>query len=103
MQIAESQAEAIARWDLESFARLLDERSTVQRAVEALDLEASASAAKLQRVAEIDRENIDRVTSMIEETRCNLDEVHRGRIALNGYGKPGAEPIQRGSLLDRMR
>ncbi len=101
--IAEAQAEAITRCDVEQFQHLLDQRAEVQRAVEAADLRDAASFEALRHVAEIDMANISRVTEMIEETSRSLDDLHRGRIALNGYSGPGATPGQRGSILDRMR
>lgn len=105
VEIAEAQTAAIESWDLDTFTGLLEERAAVQQALESLGLDApeSASVEALQRVAEIDGGNIGRVLSMIEETARSLDDLHRGQIALNGYGLPGAEPAQRGHLLDKMR
>lgn len=105
LEIAQAQTAAIDSWDLESFQGLLDERSALQRAVEQLDIETHRPEVlgALLRVAEIDRENIGRVTSMIEQTSRSLDEVHQGQIALIGYGRPGTQPVEGESLVDTMR
>jgi hypothetical protein len=105
LDIAQAQATAITSWDLDAFQGLLDERAALQRVVEQIgvgDHRPEILGALLQ-VAEIDRANIGRVTSMIEETSRSLDEVHQGQIALNGYGLPGSQPVDGGSLLDTMR
>jgi hypothetical protein len=105
LEIAFAQTAAIDSWDLESFQGLLDERSHIQSAVEQLDAGTHTpdTLGTLVRIAEIDRENISRVVQMIEETNRSLDELHRGQMALNGYGKPGTQPIHGGSLVDTMR
>lgn len=105
LEIARAQSEAIEASDFEAIDRLLEERSGLQQEIEASAVQPPDPeiVRLLQQVAEADQRNIGRVASLIEETSRSLNEVRQGRVALNGYGRPGAEPAIRGALVDKTR
>ena len=105
LDVVLAQAAAIECRDLAWFQELADRRASVQSEVEGLSLAGDDPATMdlLKRVAEVDAENIRRVTDMIEETSQQLDELHRGRIALNGYAYPGSDVARPGFVVDRIR
>ena len=105
LEIARAQSEAIEASDFEAFDRLLEERNALQQELDSAGVASPHPEIVhlLQQVAELDQSNIRRVAGLIEETSRSLHEVRHGRVALNGYGRPGLEPAIRGALVDNTR
>src|SRR5438552_19154963 len=104
LALALAQTKAIESGDVASFHDLADRRSAVQAYAEKLELvrDDPVTMDQLKRVAELDAQNIRCIGGMIEEISQQLDDLHRGRIALNGYARPGSNGARPGAVLDRM-
>ncbi|MBI3967330.1 MAG: hypothetical protein HY329_16985 [Chloroflexi bacterium] len=92
LELTQAQSAAIELDDFAGFDKLTDERARLQRLLErtAPGRIRRAELTLLREAAELDRRNCALVGRLLYETGRALDQIHQGKQALHGYGRPGA-------------
>jgi hypothetical protein len=103
LALAEAQTAALAAADVDTFARATSEREALPPllAGQVSEGQAPALRALLERVAAMDQANLARARKLLRATERELRQVRDGRVALRGYGRPGAHLAAEPTMLDQ--